>query len=122
MNKSIMKYAKRMTLLPRVLINKSMNQRGFTLIEMIIVLLIISILLLIIVPNMTRNQSVANDMGCEATIELLQTQVAVYQLEHQHQLPSSIDDLAEYVSRSDMTCPDGKELTIDEDGTITLVQ
>ena len=45
-------------------------QKGFTLIEMLIVLMIISILLLIAVPNMSKNTKVANEKGCDATIDL----------------------------------------------------
>ena len=47
------------------------HERGFTMIEMMIVLLIITVLLLIAVPNMVKNNHVAQSKGCEATIQLL---------------------------------------------------
>ncbi|UCZ54573.1 prepilin-type N-terminal cleavage/methylation domain-containing protein [Bacillus shivajii] len=96
------------------------SEYGFTLIEMMIVLVIISILLLIAVPNMTKNKGIANDAGCDATIELLQTQVVAYQIENDQEIPDSIDELEEYVDREKLTCPDGTKLTIDTDGKVTV--
>ncbi|MFC5713355.1 competence type IV pilus major pilin ComGC [Thalassorhabdus alkalitolerans] len=92
------------------------NQKGFTLIEMMIVLLIITVLLLIAVPNMVKNNSVAQSKGCEATVDLLQTQVATYEVEHGDR-PSSLNNLLEegYVDR--ITCPDGSSLTL-SNGTV----
>ncbi|PYZ95311.1 competence protein ComG [Salipaludibacillus keqinensis] len=86
------------------------SSKGFTLIEMMIVLVIISILLLIVVPNLTKNQELASDKGCEATIELIKTQVVAYQIEH-NKLPSSISELeGDYVQST--TCPDGSKLIL----------
>ncbi|UTR14455.1 prepilin-type N-terminal cleavage/methylation domain-containing protein [Salipaludibacillus sp. LMS25] len=86
------------------------TEKGFTLIEMMIVLVIISVLLLIVVPNLSKNQIVASDKGCEATIELIKTQVVAYQVEHQ-KMPKSLDNLKNgYVERT--TCPDGTELKL----------
>ncbi len=95
-----------------------MNSFGFTLIEMMIVLMIISVLLLIAVPNMTKNNAIAQDKGCEATIELLQAQVAAYQVEHRS-LPSSLAVLVEkgYVQKVD--CPNGEALKLSSDGVVT---
>ncbi|WP_018923789.1 competence type IV pilus major pilin ComGC [Salsuginibacillus kocurii] len=87
------------------------NDRGFTLIEMVIVLLIISVLLLVAVPNMVTNSSVAHSTGCDATIDLLQAQLGAYEIETGEEV-SSLDDLVDgdYVDRT--TCPDGTPLTI----------
>ncbi|WP_152908487.1 prepilin-type N-terminal cleavage/methylation domain-containing protein, partial [Geobacillus stearothermophilus] len=43
-----------------------MNQKGFTLIEMLIVLMVISVLLLIAIPNIAKHNSMINEKGCEA--------------------------------------------------------
>ena len=42
------------------------NEKGFTLVEMLIVLAIISILVLLIVPNAISILGTANEQGCEA--------------------------------------------------------
>ncbi|MCL7749867.1 competence protein ComG [Halalkalibacter sp. MEB205] len=75
---------------------------------MLIVLMIISILLLIAVPNMSNNNDVAASKGCEATVKLLQAQVYAYEIE-EGELPSHLDVLSpDYVDK--LTCPDGTEL------------
>src|SRR5690625_4937186 len=91
-----------------------MNERAFTLIEMLIVLMIISVLLLIVIPNMTKNNEMAAKKGCEATISLLQTQVYAYEIETGEK-PDDLNDLAssenEYVEA--IECPDGSIPTYD---------
>lgn len=57
------------------------NEKGFTLIEMMIVLLIISILLIITVPNVTSHQKTIQKKGCEAYIHLVKAQVQAYKLD-----------------------------------------
>ncbi len=52
------------------MLKKVMNERGFTLIEMLIVLLVISILLIITIPNITKNQSTIQSKGCEAFVKM----------------------------------------------------
>lgn len=50
---------------------KRLNQQaGFTLIEMLIVLLIISILILITIPNVTKHFATIDKKGCTAYISL----------------------------------------------------
>lgn len=86
-------------------------KKGFTLVEMLVVLMIISILLLIAIPNMTKNNEVANDKGCEATVKLLQSQVSVYQLEEK-KAPTSITDLVEGGYADQGSCPNGDQLEL----------
>ncbi|MCF6408450.1 competence type IV pilus major pilin ComGC [Pseudalkalibacillus salsuginis] len=83
---------------------RSPNEHGFTLIEMLIVILIISILLLIAVPNMAKNNDVVKDKSCNATVKLIQSQVAAYEVEN-NTLPERIEDLSEYIDSEDMKCP-----------------
>lgn len=47
------------------------SQKGFTLIEMMIVLLIISVLVLIAIPNVTKHSSTIDQKGCEAFIHTI---------------------------------------------------
>lgn len=92
------------------------NDRAFTLIEMMIVLTIISVLLLIIVPNIAKNSSVANDKSCDATIKMIQGQIGVYMSENNGEPPKTMDDLKDYIENYDekngVSCPDGSKLTI----------
>jgi competence protein ComGC len=47
------------------------NEKGFTLIEMMIVLLVISVLLFITIPNVTNQSNSINSKGCEAFIHII---------------------------------------------------
>lgn len=57
------------------------NQSGFTLIEMLIVLFIITILILITVPNITKHMETIEEKGCEGYKTLVQAQVESYRME-----------------------------------------
>lgn len=95
------------------------QEKGFTLIEMMIVIMIISVLLLIAVPGLTKNNEVVEDKSCEATIKVAQTQVAAYKA-NENKLPASIDDLDGYLDMEETTCPGGETLTIDSEGKVAL--
>ncbi|ARK31433.1 competence type IV pilus major pilin ComGC [Halalkalibacter krulwichiae] len=88
------------------------KQDGFTLIEMLIVLMIISVLLLIVVPNMSKNNDVANDKGCEATVKLIQAQVHAYKLENTS-FPQNLDVLESEKYVEKITCPNGADVGYD---------
>jgi len=42
------------------------NEKGFTLVEMLIVLAVISILVILVIPNAVAILGTANEQGCEA--------------------------------------------------------
>lgn len=89
------------------------SKHGFTLIEMMIVLLIISILLLIAVPNMTKSNAVVTDKSTEATVKLVQSQVAAYQMDHDGSLPATLNDLLTGNYVNSITTSNGTELDYD---------
>lgn len=45
---------------------KWLSNKGFTLVEMMVVLLIISVLLLVTIPNIARHTATIDSKGCEA--------------------------------------------------------
>lgn len=47
------------------------DERGFTLVEMLIVLLVVSVLLLLTIPNIVSQSKSINDKGCEAFISMV---------------------------------------------------
>ena len=83
------------------------NEKGFTLIEMMIVLLIISVLILIAIPNVTKHSKSIDEKGCAAYIKMVQGQVEAYKMDKKH-LPGSMSDLTdeEYLPET-AQCPDG---------------
>ena len=68
------------------------NEHGFTLIEMMIVLLVISVILLVALPNVTKHSSSINDKGCDALVQMVQGQVQAYHMEKK-KYPSSLKEL-----------------------------
>lgn len=95
------------------------NEKGFTLIEMMIVLLVISVLLIITIPNITKHNSTINTKGCKAFVKMVEAQVQAYEMDHQA-LPTSMKDLQdkEYLNEEQTTCPNGKEVSIGSNGEV----
>jgi competence protein ComGC len=99
------------------------NQSGFTLIEMMIVLLVISVLLIITIPNVTKNNSTINEKGCEAFVRMVEGQVQAYEMDL-NKYPSTVDELAGagYLNSEETSCPNGKAISISAvDGAVSTV-
>ena len=102
---------------------KKMNQKGFTLIEMLIVLLIISVLILVTVPNVTKHFATIDNKGCEAYLKMVQGQVQAYKLDN-----NSLPTLSElktggYLNGEEAAeCPNGDVIEIESDGNVIAVK
>ncbi|WP_040208035.1 competence type IV pilus major pilin ComGC [Neobacillus jeddahensis] len=97
------------------------NENGFTLIEMMIVMLVISVLLIITIPNVAKHNSNINNKGCDAYIKMVQAQVQAYEMD-KNQIPTMADLKEENYLRSDSNgCPNGNEVVIDSTGNVTAV-
>ncbi|GLB58179.1 competence type IV pilus major pilin ComGC [Cytobacillus sp. NCCP-133] len=101
-------------------IKKIKNEKGFTLIEMMIVLLVISVLLIITIPNVTKHNSKINSKGCEAFMQMVQAQVQAYEIDKKEH-PTTIQQLVEeeYLNSDATSCPNGDEIKI-RDGKVDL--
>ena len=60
---------------------KKAKAKAFTLVEMLIVLLIISVLLLLFVPNLTKQKEAVNDKGKAAVVKVVESQSELYSLD-----------------------------------------
>ncbi len=60
---------------------KKTKVKAFTLVEMLVVLLIISILLLLFVPNLTKQKEAVNDKGKAAVVKVVESQAELYSLD-----------------------------------------
>lgn len=94
-----------------------MNKKGFTLIEMVFCISVILIILLLVIPNVTSKNNVVKDKGCEAQIEVVNSQILLYEIEH-GELPSSVSDLTSgthpYLTEKQGVCPNGKSISISD--------
>ncbi|WNS74217.1 competence type IV pilus major pilin ComGC [Bacillus sp. DTU_2020_1000418_1_SI_GHA_SEK_038] len=99
------------------------NEKAFTLIEMMIVLLVISVLLIITIPNITKHNSKINSKGCEAFVKMVQAQAQAYEIEKKSP-PADIQALvdADYINDKERTCPNGTEITISAQGKVSTVE
>ncbi|MBJ6745889.1 prepilin-type N-terminal cleavage/methylation domain-containing protein [Streptococcus sp. 121] len=61
---------------------KNTKLKAFTLIEMLIVILIISVLLLLFVPNLVKQKEVVREKGNAAIVKVVESQAEIYQLNH----------------------------------------
>lgn len=91
-----------------------MNDNGFTLLEMLMVVFIIAALLILTIPNIIKHQEGVENTSCDAYLTLVQTQVAAYKMTND-QIPSIQTLVSEGYLASD-TCSDGSVVTIDGDG------
>lgn len=104
-------------------VEKLKDDRGFTLVEMLVVLLIISVLILVTIPNVAKHFSSIDKKGCDAYILMVQGQVEAYKLD-KNSYPSNVDDLVNegYIQKDNITCPNGDLVTISSDGKVEKTQ
>ncbi|WP_449538378.1 competence type IV pilus major pilin ComGC [Ferdinandcohnia sp. Marseille-Q9671] len=95
-----------------------MNQKGFTLVEMLIVLLVVSILLLITVPNVTKHNSVIKEKGCDALIKMVEAQVQAYELDTNEKVTQVSQIVTDGYLEEVPKCPNGNAITIDANGVV----
>ena len=65
------------------------GQQGFTLVEILIVVIILGILAAIVIPQFTNASTDARKSNMASQLQTLKSQVALYKLQHNDALPSS---------------------------------
>lgn len=71
------------------------NVESFTLIEMLIVLLVISALVLLFIPNISRYRDHVNREGKQAVMQLVDAQKELYSLQNNGKVPMIAELLKE---------------------------
>lgn len=94
----------------------SERKNGFTLLEMLIVLLIITIMIVLTLPNIQQKEKIIRAKGCNALIEVVNSAILLYEIE-QEETPTQINQLIQegYLKEGQGVCPDGTLISI-EDG------
>ena len=90
-----------------------MNKKGFTLLEMVVVVMIIAILFLLTIPNVSKVIDSVDDNACNALTRVLDSAIVQYKLTY-GQYPNSVNDLvsAGLISQEQTSCSNGKEIYI----------
>ena len=88
-------------------------KKGFTLIEMVLVMAVIVVLLLLTMPNIQRTLNVINEKGCDAQLKIIDAAILQWQLKYDG-VPVSIQDLVtdEFITERQTRCSDGKNIEI----------
>lgn len=95
------------------------NQKGFTLIEMLIVMLIITVLIAIAIPNVSKQTSAVDDKGCKAFVQMVQGQVESYRMDLKA-VPTVTELVDEgYLKTGETNCPNGDIVNISTDGVVS---
>ena len=96
------------------------NDKGFTLVEMLVVLFIIAVLILVMLPNIAQHFTMIDKKGWEAHVSMVQTQVEAYRIDHMDY--PTIESLiaGNYISEEHKQCPDKKKkIEIAADGKVS---
>ena len=90
-----------------------MNKKGFTLLEMILVVSVLSILFLLSVPSIQKVLATVDEKGCDALLKVVDAAIVQYRLETGY-LPDDVYDLIDrgYLSDSQIECTNGKKILI----------
>jgi general secretion pathway protein G len=99
------------------------SKGGFTLIEIMLVIVIIGIIVGIAVPKITGKVGKANDVAARASLKAIEAAVQSYEMDNL-QLPSSLTDLTvqknnngPYLKPSELTDPWGQPFVLAKPGS-----
>jgi type II secretion system protein G len=100
------------------------NNKGFTLVELMVVLLILGILVAIAIPIYNKTTDKAKEKACFANQRTIEGAAAQYRAEEE-KWPENLAALSEYLQDADaLHCPtEGGTYTLDEDtGKVTCTK
>ncbi len=83
---------------------KGRNQKGFTLVELMVVVVIIGILVAIAVPVYKSTQDKAEKSACQANQRIIDSAVMQYQLDNSGEYPANLEALKDYF-QDEPKCP-----------------
>jgi prepilin-type N-terminal cleavage/methylation domain-containing protein len=87
------------------------GRRGFTLIELMIVIAIIAILAAILVPNFIRARAQGQVTACKSNLKNIGTAMEMYSTDAAGRYPTSLNNLTPNYLKSIPTCPSAGSAT-----------
>ena len=92
-----------------------MNEKGFTLLEMIVVVIIVSILFLLTIPNVSKVISSVDSKACKALTKVVDAAIVQFRLDYGSD-PGSLMDLVHggYLEEDQITWSNGDALSISD--------
>ncbi|MDD5791304.1 MAG: competence type IV pilus major pilin ComGC [Erysipelotrichaceae bacterium] len=91
-----------------------MNNKGFTLLEMVVVVMIISILFLLTIPNISKVMGSVDAKGCDALTKVVDSAIVQYRLDN-GSFPASVGALVDggYLNSEQTSCSSGEAIVIE---------
>jgi general secretion pathway protein G len=81
---------------------RRMNRKGFTLVEILIVVIILGILAAIVIPQFTNASQDARRSSLGAQLQTLRSQIEMYKLQHEDGLPDLISSWEQLTKKTDI--------------------
>lgn len=106
--------------LTMMLKRKRRSQKGFTLVEVLIVVLIVGALAIIAIPRITSSSDAAKRNVCKSNIDLINSQIELYYVTT-GEWPKKLTDVTENPDcfpDGPPTCPFGKKYNMNSDNRI----
>ncbi len=90
-----------------------MMKKGFTLLEMIIVMGVIVVLFLLTMPNITKTTEVIDEKGCKAQLKVVDAAILQYRLKFEA-VPTDIGQIvsAGFLSENQTKCNNNQAIRI----------
>jgi prepilin-type N-terminal cleavage/methylation domain-containing protein len=85
------------------------NRKGFTLVEIMIVVAIIALLAAIAIPNLLSAKKTANTAAAKANVRALSTAAEVYATGHDGKYPPDVTELGKYITPAGTLCDAAKQ-------------
>ncbi|KAF0226565.1 MAG: ComG operon protein 3 [Erysipelotrichaceae bacterium] len=88
-------------------------KRGFTLLEMIVVVSVITLLFLLSIPNIQKVLNLFEKKGCEAQLKVIDAAILEYKIEFK-EIADNIDQLvgADYILEEQTFCQNNDRIVI----------
>lgn len=88
-------------------------KKGFTLLEMVLVMTVIAILFLLTVPNIQNVVGSVSRKGCDAQTKVVDAAIVQYMLDHDVQAVSTSELVSNnYLTSKQLVCQNGQSITI----------
>ncbi|NLM75093.1 MAG: prepilin-type N-terminal cleavage/methylation domain-containing protein [Clostridiaceae bacterium] len=94
------------------------SKKGFTLVELLVVVVIIGILVAIAIPVYNDITHSTKKRACEANIRMIKSAIQQYKVANPNANSVTMDNLKGYFEDNKIECPFGVAYTIDENGQV----
>jgi general secretion pathway protein G len=78
-----------------------MNRKGFTLVEILIVVIILGILAAIVIPQFTEASNDARESALKSDLQTVRSQLELYKVQHLEHYPDMVDDGSGWAADTD---------------------